>query len=61
MVVGLTTTRIAPRYVVDANLVTPAEALIADESVNSGIRRKTANFLDDLHRALAIRRTFSGR
>ncbi|WP_329005984.1 aminopeptidase N [Kribbella sp. NBC_00709] len=58
MVVGLTATRIAPRYAIDAELIAPAEALIADESVVSGIRRQTANFLDDLRRAVTVRRTF---
>jgi aminopeptidase N len=58
MVVGLTATRIAPKYAIDEELIAPAEALIADESVVSGIRRQTANFLDDLRRAVAVRRTF---
>jgi aminopeptidase N len=58
MVVGLTASRIAPRYAIDEQLIAPAEALIADESVSPGIRRQTANFLDDLRRAVAVRRTF---
>ncbi|WUJ75207.1 aminopeptidase N [Kribbella soli] len=58
MVVGLTASRIAPRYAIDERLIAPAEALIADESVSPGIRRQTANFLDDLRRAVAVRRTF---
>jgi aminopeptidase N len=58
MVVGLTAGRIAPKYAIDEQLIAPAEALIADESVVSGIRRQTANFLDDLRRAVAVRRTF---
>ncbi|MFC6160627.1 aminopeptidase N [Kribbella jiaozuonensis] len=58
MVVGLTATRMAPKYAIDEELIAPAEALIADESVVSGIRRQTANFLDDLRRAIAVRRTF---
>ncbi|TDO66772.1 aminopeptidase N [Kribbella sp. VKM Ac-2571] len=58
MVLGLTAHRMAPRFVVDPDLIAPAEALIADETVVSGIRRQTADFLDDLRRALAVRRTF---
>ncbi|WP_432888493.1 aminopeptidase N [Kribbella sp. CA-245084] len=58
MVVGLTASRIAPKYAIDEELIAPAEALIADESVSPGIRRQTANFLDDLRRAVAVRRTF---
>ncbi|MEU4294335.1 aminopeptidase N [Kribbella sp. NPDC026596] len=58
MVVGLTVHRIAPRYAIDADLIAPAEALIADESVGPAIRRQTANFLDDLRRAVEVRRTF---
>ncbi|TCC27596.1 aminopeptidase N [Kribbella speibonae] len=58
MVLGLTAHRMAPRFVVDAELIAPAEALIADETVVSGIRRQTADFLDDLRRAVEVRRTF---
>ncbi|MEV0796720.1 aminopeptidase N [Kribbella sp. NPDC050281] len=58
MVIGLTARRIAPRFAIDESLVEPAEQLIADESVVSSVRRQTANFLDDLRRALAVRRTF---
>jgi aminopeptidase N len=58
MVLGLTAHRIAPRFSVDPELIAPAEALIADESVVSGIRRQTADFLDDLRRAVAVRRRF---
>jgi aminopeptidase N len=58
MVIGLTVHRIAPRFAIDAELIAPAEALIADESVVPGIRRQTANFLDDLRRAVEVRRTF---
>jgi aminopeptidase N len=58
MVLGLTAHRIAPRFTVDADLIAPAEALIADESVVSGIRRQTADFLDDLRRAVEVRRTY---
>ena len=58
MVVALTVHRIAPRFAIDAELIGPAEALIADESVVPGIRRQTANFLDDLRRAVEVRRTF---
>ncbi|MGY4765360.1 aminopeptidase N [Kribbella sp. CWNU-51] len=58
VVVSLTVHRIAPRFAIDAELIGPAEALIADESVVPGIRRQTANFLDDLRRAVEVRRTF---
>jgi len=58
MVIGLTVHRIAPRFAIDADLIGPAEALIADESVVPGIRRQTANFLDDLRRAVEVRRSF---
>ncbi len=58
MVVGLTAARIVPRYAIDEELIGPAEALIADESADSAIRRKTANFLDDLRRAVEVRRRF---
>jgi len=58
MVLGLTAHRIAPRFSVDPELIAPAEALIADEAVVSGIRRQTADFLDDLRRAVEVRRTF---
>ncbi|MGW7684323.1 aminopeptidase N [Kribbella sp. NPDC054772] len=61
MVLGLTAHRMAPRFAIEQELVAPAEALIADESVVSGIRRQTADYLDDLRRALVVRRTFSGR
>jgi aminopeptidase N len=61
MVVGLTAQRIAPRYAIDPALVGPAEALIADQGVHSAIRRQTADFLDDLRRAIEVRRVFSGR
>jgi aminopeptidase N len=59
MVVSLTVSRIAPRYAIDADLIPRAEAMIADETVAPGIRRQTANFLDDLRKAVAVRRTFS--
>ena len=58
MVLGVTAARTAPRYAIDADLIAPGEALIADESVVSGIRRQTANFLDDLRRAVKVRRTY---
>ncbi|TQJ11522.1 aminopeptidase N [Kribbella jejuensis] len=61
MVVGITARRIAPRYAIDPDLVAPAEALIADESVAPAIRRQTADFLDGLRRALEVRRTFSAQ
>ncbi|MGZ0148429.1 aminopeptidase N [Kribbella sp. WER1] len=61
MVLGLTAHRMAPRFAIEPEQVAPAEALIADASVVSGIRRQTADYLDDLRRALAVRRTFSGR
>ncbi|GAA1609093.1 MULTISPECIES: aminopeptidase N [Kribbella] len=61
VVLGLTAHRIAPRFAIEPDLVAPAEALIADETVAPGIRRQTADYLDDLRRALAVRRTFSGR
>jgi aminopeptidase N len=56
MVLGLTVQRIAPRFAIDPDLIAPAEALIADETVVPGIRRQTANFLDDLRRAVEVRR-----
>jgi aminopeptidase N len=59
MVVSLTVSRIAPRYAIDADLIPRAEAMVADETVAPGIRRQTANFLDDLRKAVAVRRTFS--
>jgi aminopeptidase N len=58
MVVPLTVQRIAPKYVIDADLIDRAEALIADETVAPGIRRQTANFADELRRAVEVRRTF---
>ncbi|MEV5963379.1 aminopeptidase N [Kribbella sp. NPDC051952] len=58
MVVGLTVQRIAPRYAVDAGLIVPAQALVTDETVGPAIRRQTANFLDDLRRAVEVRRTY---
>ncbi len=58
MVLALTVQRIAPRFAIDADLIAPAEVLIADESVAPGIRRQTANFLDELRRAVEVRRTF---
>jgi aminopeptidase N len=61
MVIGLTARRIAPRFAIDENLIGPAERLIADPAVDPAVRRQTANFLDDLRRAVEVRRTFSGR
>lgn len=61
MVVSLTVRRIAPRYAIDPALIAPAEALIGNADVVSGIRRQTADFLDDLRRTLAVRQAFSGR
>jgi aminopeptidase N len=61
MVLGGTARRIAPRFTVEAGLIAPAEALLADASVDPGIRRETANFLDGLRRAVQVRRRFSGR
>jgi aminopeptidase N len=61
MVIGLTAHRVAPRFAIDESLVDPAEQLIADPAVDPAVRRQTANFLDDLRRALTVRRTFSGR
>jgi aminopeptidase N len=61
MVLGIAARRIAPRYAIDPGLIAPAEALIADEDVAPSIRRQTADFLDDLRRAIEVRRTFSGR
>ncbi|MER7244164.1 aminopeptidase N [Kribbella sp. NPDC000426] len=58
MVVGLTASRLAPKYAIDEQLIAPAEALIADQSVAPAIRRQTANFLDDLRRAVAVRQAF---
>ncbi|MEU4196162.1 aminopeptidase N [Kribbella sp. NPDC026611] len=58
MVLGLTVSRIAPRYAIDPGLIAPAEALIADESVESGIRRATTNTLDELRRAVEVRRVY---
>jgi aminopeptidase N len=58
MVVALTVLRIAPKYVIDPNLIARAEALIADETVAPGIRRQTANFADNLRKAVEVRRTF---
>jgi aminopeptidase N len=58
MVIPLTAHRIAPRFVIDPELIARAEALIADETVAPGIRRQTANFADELRRAVDVRRTF---
>jgi aminopeptidase N len=58
MLLALTVNRIVPRFAIDPDLIGPAEALIADESVVPGIRRHTADFLDDLRRAVEVRRTF---
>jgi aminopeptidase N len=58
MVVGITAGRMVPRFAVDEDLIAPAEALIADETVVSAVRRQTANFLDELRRALKVRRTY---
>ncbi|MEU4608459.1 aminopeptidase N [Kribbella sp. NPDC023972] len=58
MVVPLTVQRIVPEFVVDPELLARAEALVADETVAPGIRRQTANFADNLRKAVAVRRTF---
>ncbi|WP_433166295.1 aminopeptidase N [Kribbella sp. CA-247076] len=58
MVVALTAVRIAPQYVIEPELLTRAEALVADESVAPSIRRQTANFADNLRKAVAVRRAF---
>ncbi len=59
MVVALTVHRIVPEFVIEPELLTRAEALVADESVAPSIRRQTANFADNLRKAVAVRRTFA--
>ncbi|MFB6725613.1 aminopeptidase N [Kribbella sp. NPDC056345] len=59
MVLMLTANRIVPRYAIDAGLIGAAEALSQDETVTSGIRRAVANYLDDLLRAVEVRRRYS--
>jgi aminopeptidase N len=44
--------------VIDADLIDRADALIADETVAPGIRRQTANFADNVRKAVEVRRTF---
>jgi aminopeptidase N len=58
MVVALTVHRIVPEFVIEPGLLTRAEALVADETVAPSIRRQTANFADNLRKAVAVRRAF---
>ena len=58
MVVALTVHRIVPEGVIEPELLVRAEALVADESVAPSIRRQTANFADNLRKAVTVRRTF---
>ncbi|GAB2652415.1 aminopeptidase N [Kribbella swartbergensis] len=58
MVVSLTVQRIVPEFVIEPGVLARAEALAADETVAPGIRRQTANFADNLRKAVAVRRTF---
>ncbi|GAA1698546.1 aminopeptidase N [Kribbella yunnanensis] len=59
MVLMLTANRIVPKYAIDADLIGAAETLSQDETVTSGIRRAVANYLDDLRRAVEVRRRYS--
>ena len=58
MVVALAAQRIMPEFVIEPELLARAEALAADETVAPGIRRQTADFADNLRKAVAVRRTF---
>jgi aminopeptidase N len=58
MVVALTVQRIVPEFVIEPDVLARAEALAADETVAPSIRRQTANFADNLRKAVAVRRTF---
>ncbi|MFI5729582.1 aminopeptidase N [Kribbella sp. NPDC051587] len=59
MVLMLTANRIVPKYAIDADLIGRAEALTKDSTVTSGIRRAVANYLDELRRAVEVRRRYS--
>ncbi|MFC0625514.1 aminopeptidase N [Kribbella deserti] len=48
-----------PNTVIDEQVVRKAEALAADESVSTGIRRSVSDEADDLRRAVKIRAAFS--
>ncbi|WP_328994360.1 aminopeptidase N [Kribbella sp. NBC_01245] len=48
-----------PNTVIDEQVVRKAEALVADDSVSTGIRRSVGDEADDLRRAVRIRTAFS--
>jgi aminopeptidase N len=58
MALPMATGRLFPRFAVDERTVALAEQLVADDNVAPSIRRTVADAIDDLRRALTVRRTF---
>jgi aminopeptidase N len=58
-VVSRTTQLAFPRTVIDNLVVRKADALLADDSVDNGVRRGVSDEADDIRRALHIRRRFN--